>query len=151
MKRLLLIALLASCGSPSNGTVEDALVRQQVDKANAAGAKYGYKPIPYPVIEIMQRDPRCENFGSFMVEQEVTPGTNYDNDPNYDHDERLGHIRICAGGRFIEPNRIQVTREAIEAGYGVYYEAEHMVLFLNDRERYRATMYHTPETAHPIL
>jgi hypothetical protein len=154
MTRLLIALLLTSCGSPSNGIADTALREQinaQVAKANTIAQKHGYQPVPAPIVELMQRDARCQNPAAFMVEQEVTANTNYDNDPNYDYDDRLGHIRICAGGRFIEPNRIQVTREAIDAGYGVWYECEHYVLYLRDRDRYYATMYHTPETSHPIL
>lgn len=165
---LALVMFLTACGggpvpsTPSDdftviGTLSEAdkaLVREQIAKANNIAQKHGYAPIPANQIrvEIMQHDARCENPGSFMVEQQVPIGSNpYDNDRLYDHDDRLGWLRICAGGRFIEPNKIQATVEGIRAGYGVHYELEHMILYLRDRQRYTETMYHTPETAHPIL
>lgn len=154
MRNLLFIALLfSSCGQ--SNTQDDTTLRTQINaqvqKGNEIAAKHGYAPVSAPVVELMQHDTRCENPAAFTVEQEVKPGTNYDNDPNYDYDDRPGHVRICVGGRFIEPNKIQTTQEAIQAGYGVWYEFEHMILFHRDRARYVATMYHTPETGHPIL
>lgn len=176
MKNILLILticlLLASCGggngssTPVDFTVINAtlspadatLVRSQIAKLNQiAQTRHSLDPLPLGSIriEIMQHDARCEDPGSFIVEQDVYPGTNYDNDPNYDFDDRLGYVRVCAGGRYIDPSsgneRIQTTLEGIRRGNGVWFELEHMILFHRDHDRYLLTMYHTPETAHPIL
>lgn len=148
------ILLLNSCGDakPSVGLspADQALVQAQVEKANSIAAKHGYQPIAQPNIEVKPHDPSCIST-SFILEQSVPAGHPYDNDGLYDLDERKGYIRICVGGRFVEPNTIQVTLESIRNGNGVWFETEHAILFQRDRQRYYATMYHTPETPHPIL
>jgi hypothetical protein len=153
MRILLIALLLTACGdpSPSNGSASPyaAQIREQVEKANRIALKHGYAPIQAPTVEVLPSDPRCPE-ASFMLNQAVTPGTNYDQGP-FDKDDRPGFVAICVAGRFTEPNKIQTTAEAIQGGYGVWFEMEHAILFQRDRAKYIATMYHNAENLHPIL
>lgn len=146
MKALPLLALLlVSCGSPSPGTPLDPKIQQQVDKANAIAARQGYAPVAAPTVEILPHDTRCEDPASLA---EYTDDLYYDQTDS-DKDREVGKVLLCYAGRFIPPNKIRTTQEAIDAGYGVWYEMEHKILWERDPIKYEATKYHPPN--HPIL
>jgi hypothetical protein len=99
---------------------------------------------------VLPRSPQCDAI-SFLVEQTVSPGTQYDNGP-FDRDDRPGHVALCAGGRYLEDkDAIQVTREGATTSDAVAFEAEHWFLRWHNPGEYERTKYHTPETPHPIL
>lgn len=152
------LLLLISCSDNPQKTMnphlspEDRLLaEQQLEETNAAASLQGYYPTAMPIIDIVPHDPRCTDPTAFIVEQVVNIGNPYDNDGTYDYDDRIGWVRICVGGRFIEPNIIKVTLEGIRAGVAVRYETEHKLLYEQDRYRFYATAYHTPDNAHPIF
>lgn len=171
MKYLILTLALISyaCSDPvppsgdfqgaQNMPDEDAVsVRQQIDKANRiAFTRFGLQPVNMSQVrvEIKPTDPRCTDRTAYIVSQNVPPGTSYDQDPNYDRDPTPGHVEICVGGRYIDPEhgqeRIITTLEAVRTGVGVWYEMEHLILYHRDRARYIQTMNHTPFSGHPIL
>lgn len=130
----------------------DADAQKIFDRSAAAGYPPGRSFRAMSVIIVPRESPPCLDSIAFMVRQQVPVGTNYDGDPNYDKDDRPGYIGICVGGRYFEAqDTIQVTREAVMTSDSAYYEWEHWYYRWHDPAKYAETMYHTPETGHPII
>lgn len=116
----------------------------------AANGKSSFTLHPTYRISIEPRDFRCDSI-SFLIAQNVTPGTNYDGS-EYDHDPRPGIVAMCVAGRFTESDGlIRVTAEGIRTAPVVRYEGEHKLLRQVDRDLYLKTLVHAAGTGHPIL
>jgi hypothetical protein len=130
----------------------DADAQKLFDRAFAAGypAGRGFRAMSVKIVR--SEAPPCRDAIAFMVRQQVAVGTNYDGDPNYDKDDRPGYVAICVGGRYLEAeDTIVVTRAGVMTSEAAYFEWEHWYFRWHDPAKYYATMYHTPETGHPIL
>lgn len=128
-------------------------VDRQLDDLFRIAAANGYSTFtihPTYRIRIEPRDFRCDEI-SFMITQNVTPGTNYDGS-EYDHDPRPGIVAMCVAGRFAESDGlIRVTAEGIRTAPVVRYEGEHKLLYQVDRPLYESTKIHGQGQGHPIL
>lgn len=131
------------------------LIDKQIDDVNITASRMdGLGTIPFRqyVIEILPRDWRCET-PSFVVEESVIPGTNYDGVPGIDKDGVVnGKVVMCVAGRFLEKSGlIQTTAEGIRWAPVVRFEAEHKIAYEFDEALYNSTKYHTEGAGHPIF
>jgi hypothetical protein len=124
--------------------------KQYQDLLDIASSQYEVYPAYSNIkVQILPVSPLCDNI-SFLITQSVAPGTNYDGSV-FDKDGQVnGQVSICAAGRFLEPETVQVTVEGIRTAPVVRYELEHWLLYRVDRQRYLQTAYHY-DAGHPIL
>lgn len=142
------IAVVSQQPIPADALPE--IDKQYQDLLDIASTQYEVYPAYSNIkVQILPVSPLCDNI-SFLITQSVIPGTNYDGS-EFDRDGQVnGQVSICAAGRFLEPETVQVTVEGIRTAPVVRYELEHWLLYRVDRQRYLQTAYHY-DAGHPIL
>lgn len=125
-------------------------VSRQIFETNSIAPQYGVanpKPPSFYIVEVQPTRPEICDDPHAMAK--ATSDLFYDQTES-DKNPLVGHVLLCFSGRFVAPNKIIITREALVDRI-VRFESEHLVLYHGNRQLFEETKYHPADKPHPIL